>query len=214
MQNIRKYLTILAPVWALLIYWLLLTPIQNRFLDLPTAFLTFGRLFGLVGIIMFSLSLMLSSRIGFWKYLGVDVAAVCRAHHDLSEFAFIFMLLHPLTLAASSAFYSLSEAVKIILPPLGNYPNFFGFIAIATLIPSMLGVYFLTKNYKIWLWTHRITLVAFLAANIHILIVPSETTSQPILKYYILGFSLLGFLLFVYQRIVKSMQGQKIPEAC
>jgi len=191
----------LLPVFILVVWWSVLIPFSSRFLNSQTALLSIGRISGLVGLELFAVSLMVHHRIGFLRYL-LDGAYIPRLHHDLGSWSLVFLLVHPIALAMRFAAVNWYVAARFLLP-VNNLVNLVGLIALLIMMMSMMVTYYYKSNHALWLWVHRMMLVSYVGAFIHILLVTSDTSVSAGLKYYILLLMIFGILAFAYQRYLK-----------
>jgi len=81
------------------VFWYFLKPINARFVSLTTSLTSLGQITGLVGMAMFSLTLVLSARLKFLENYFGGLNKVYIAHHIFGSIAFILLLFHPLILA-------------------------------------------------------------------------------------------------------------------
>jgi predicted ferric reductase len=204
----------LIPVFILIGIWLLMAPLSTRFADTQTALLSLGRISGLVGLALYALSLVLHVRIRFLNKIGIDNQAICRLHHDFGSWALILLLIHPLALALRYATVNLYVAAKFLVP-LDNFTNFLGLLALLIMIAAILVTYYYKNNHTFWLWIHRSMLVAYVASFVHLLLVTSDTSTSPALKYYLVFLMAAGIIAFAYQRLIRYFPTTKeAPEAC
>ena len=215
-QTIKRFLgtlVILLPVFVLLVIWGMMVPLSSRFVDINTIYLSIGRLSGLLGLALYSISLVLHVRI---RFLGkiVDPAYICKLHHDLGSWALVLLLIHPLALVARFVTTDLYYAAKYLVP-LGNLANMAGFLALMIMIAAMLVTYYLKNHHTLWLWIHRSMLVAYVGSFLHLLLVTSDTSASPLLKYYMIILMIIGIIAFAYQRISRYFQATSTSgEAC
>ena len=199
MKRILATIIVLIPVFLVLLLWLTMMPISSRFTNLSTTLLSIGRISSLVGLSLYSLSLMLHVRITFLLKI-MDGPYIATLHHGLGSWALVFLLIHPLALA--SRFISLEPyyAARFLLP-FDNLVNLAGFLALMIMIVAMLVTYYYKNNHTLWLWIHRSMLLAFVGALLHLLFVTSDVSASPILKYYLIFLMATGLLAFTYQRV-------------
>ncbi len=85
-----------------IVFWYLLKPINARFISLTTSLTSLGQITALVGMTMFSLTLILSARLKFLENYFGGLNRVYVTHHIFGSIAFILLLFHPLILAGNS----------------------------------------------------------------------------------------------------------------
>ena len=205
---------VLIPVFVVLALWLAMAPISSRIVDLSTLFLSLGRISGLLGLSLYALSLILHIRIKFLKKLFLDGAYICKLHHELGSYALILLLIHPLAFAIRFANFDSYYAARFLLP-FDNLVNLAGFVALLIMIVALVVTYYYNKNHSLWLWAHRAMLVAYAGAFLHLFFVSSDTSVNPILKYYMILLMAAGLLAFAYQRLSRYFpESEKRIEVC
>lgn len=212
MKKFAGYFLICFPVILTVIIWITSGSFMARFGNLSDIFLNLGRITGLLGLSFFAVSLYLSARIKIFNGF-LTVGEICKAHHNLASIGFVLMLFHPLFLAIRYSVYSVVAAANFLLP-FDNLINLAGFVALILLSYMTLATYWLTKNRFVWIWSHRLSLVAYILSGLHLLFVTSDTSSYPILKYWLLFLMTVGSVGFVYQRLMLSYFRKPQEEAC
>jgi len=192
----------LLPVLVLVGIWLAMMPISARFADTQTTLLSTGRITGLVGLALYSMSLMLHFRIKVLNSIMLDAQTINWLHHSFGSWALVLLLIHPLVLALRFAVVNLYVAARFLVP-LDNLANFLGLLALGIMILAILVTYYYKKNHTFWLWIHRSMLVAFGASFLHLILVTSDISVSPLLKYYLILLMLGGIVAFTYQRLAK-----------
>jgi len=186
--------------------------------------LAIGRITGLVGLVMYALNLIFSTRLRFLEYLFGGLNRVYIAHHLLGGLALIFLSLHPFFLALRYVHLSLKQAALVLLPngllPLDALFNaqhvyhgvvleqwaiFFGIIAFWGMVGLLLVTFFVKLPYRIWLFTHKFLGPAFFIAGLHVLFISSDTSINAPMKYYILAITALGIAAFIYKTILGNI---------
>lgn len=203
-KNVFGYLIVLIPALLTVLIWIFLEPLAERFMDTSAILLSAGRIFGLVGISLFSTSLFLHFRIKpLTRLFSED--SIERAHHNISSWAFIFILFHPTLLVVRYSFISVALAADYLLP-FNNTPVLYGLLGLIILSFVFIATYYLTKHRFLWIWSHRLTLVALVLSVLHMILTTSDVSRYPILKYYVLALMVLSVLAFIYQRIVFELE--------
>lgn len=195
---------------------------------LPAALLNLGRITGLVGTVMYALNLVYSTRLRFLERLFGGLNRVYIAHHLLGGLALVFLSFHPLLLSlryiapiVSGGAADLKQAALLLLPnalsPLSALFNtqslyhagvlqqwaiFFGIISFWGMVGLLLVTFFIKIPYQIWLFTHKFLGAAFFIAGLHILFISSDTSRNPIIKWYILALTAIGIAAFIYRTLV------------
>ncbi|MCR4330976.1 MAG: ferric reductase-like transmembrane domain-containing protein [Patescibacteria group bacterium] len=181
--------------------WVLMQPLSVRFSSSASTLTSIGQLTGLIGIVMFALAMILSSRT---KYLGAlfgGMDRLYRIHHAIGILAFMFILLHPLFLAGTYALSSLRNAALFLLPGLDVSIDF-GIYSLLLLFVLILITLFARFRYEIMKFLHQILGVSFLLAAAHIVLIKSDITQSIPLRAYIMSLIALGTLAYVYRTLL------------
>lgn len=182
--------------------------------------LSLGRVAGLVGMVMYALNLIYSTRLRIFEYLFGGLNRVYIAHHLLGGFALIFLSLHPLFLSLRYIKTSLMQAALLLLPNglgpfsalfnihaplhqvvLNQWAIFAGIIAFWGLVGLLLITFFIKVPYRIWILTHKWLGAVFFIATLHVLFITSDTSTHLALKYYMLTIAVLGLLAYAYRTL-------------
>lgn len=164
------------------------------------SFLSFGQIAGLMGITLFSINLLMSSRIKFLENLFGGLNQIYRTHHLIGGFSFILMMVHPVLLAFSRLEVSFDYAKSLVT--IGNDFAIDLGITSLLLIMGLLLITFYTKlPYQIWRFTHKLTGVVFIIAVFHSFLVPSTISDNPILWWYMFLISAIGILAYLYRTV-------------
>src|SRR5882762_9764748 len=156
-----------------LILWLQIHPLATIH-GFPAIMLSLGRVTGLIGMIMYALNLVYSTRLRFLEFFFGGLNRVYIAHHLLGGFALIFLSFHPLFLSLRYLNTSLMQAALLLLPNglgpvdalfnlhaplhqvvLNQWAILCGIIAFWGLVSLLLITFFIHVPYRIWLLTHK-----------------------------------------------------------
>ncbi len=206
----------LLPVY----FWVQMHPLAyvNNF---ASVMLNLGRVTGLIGMIMYALNLVYSTRLRFLERFFGGLNRVYIAHHILGGLALVFLSLHPLFLSLRYIKVSLLQAALVLLPnglgPLSalfdgksefhsgvvaQWAIFLGIVAFWGMVGLLLITFFIKVPYRIWLFTHKFLGAAFFIGGLHVLFVTSDTSKNGPMKYYILGMTLIGIAAFIYRTLL------------
>ncbi len=203
------------------ILWLKIHPLDTIH---GAELLAIGRVTGLVGMVMYALNLIYSTRLRFLEYFFGGLNRVYIAHHLLGGLALIFLSLHPLFLALRYVNTSIKQAALMLLPNgllpidalfntqhvyhglvLEQWAIFFGIIAFWGMVGLLLVTFFVKLPYRIWLITHKFLGPAFFIAGLHVLFINSDTSTDMVMKYYILSLTILGIIAFTYKTLLGNI---------
>lgn len=197
------------PGWTLTIFlclvtlflWGLAAPLSARFSSLPLTLLSLGRISGLVGLTLFSLNVIYSSRLKFLESLFGGMNRVYVAHHTTGGIAFILLLLHPVFILGSYLYFSLPSAVSLLLD-MTSLPLVFGRTALFLLTALLVLTFYIRLPYQIWRFTHKFLGGVLFIGGLHAFLIPSDLSSYPPLKYFQIALAAMALTLWVYRTVL------------
>ncbi len=171
--------------------WLVLTPLKFRFLDINATLTSFGQIAGLAGMSLFSINLILASRLKFLDRYFFGMNNAYNQHRAVGTIAFSLLALHPLFLVVKY-FQISTRAAALFLVPSGNGPITYGIIAFFFLMALLVTTFYIPLKYNHWKLTHKFMVAAFIFAILHTLFITSDISRDNVLKFYILGLATFG----------------------
>lgn len=200
--------------WGVLLF-LALTPVLLLFFlgeqgsftgDYESATHIIGEILGLVGMTLFALTFVLSTRIKFIEEQFGGLDKVYIVHGVLGGTALITILFHPIFLVLKFIPSNLTQAALYLLP--SNYWSVnFGILALLGLIFLTVLTLFSKMKYHTWKFTHEFMGLVFLFAVLHTFLVRGEASKDLIFQgYYIYAavVSAIGLLSFSYSLFLKE----------
>lgn len=184
-------------------------PLGLRFLNLNSITTSLGQLFGLIGMTLFSINLILAGRFKFLdKYFkGLDKVYI--NHHKLGAISFSLLLFHPLFLVVKYFAISIREA-SLFFVPFVDMPITLGIISLLLMI-VLLGLTFYSKlKYHNWKISHKFMIVVFIFAILHTLIISSDIARNDFLRYYVLILALVGLATSFHQAFLGKFLIKKL----
>ncbi len=185
--------------------------INSLSLHLESSFQVFsmiGRLSALLGISLYAINFVLSTRLRFLESLFGGLNKVYIAHHVVGGIALVALLVHPLALAFRYIPDKMTKASELIIPSLSgplDWPLAYGRVAFVGMVFLLVLTFFVKLPYQLWLFTHRFLGLAFLFGALHALQIDSDVSSDTWLKFYILALSLIGIAAFVYRSLLSRI---------
>ncbi len=172
---------------------------------------SFGELFGLVGMTMFALTFVLSTRIKFIENIFGGLDKVYVVHGILGGTALLLILFHPIFLVMKFIPSNIKLAA-IYLMPSSYWSVDFGILALLGLIVLVYITLFVKMRYHKWKFTHEFLGAVFILAVLHIFLVRGTVSSDYIFHgYYIyatavsvLGIGAFCYSLFLKKRFIKN----------
>lgn len=189
-------------------------------------FVSLGRMTALAGTILYSINLILSTRLkGFEDYFG-GLNRAYIAHHKVGAIALILLLFHPVFLAlklvetlslssfqAAGSFLFPRSLAGFSLSMQGivrdNYAINNGIVAFFGMVVLLFITFFVKLPYHLWLLTHKFLGIAFIFAGLHILLINSTVASNHFLRFYMLLFVVLGIAAYAYRTLFGSILVRK-----
>lgn len=203
MKKLREnsgYLCTLILCTGVVAFWITAMPLKYRFTDSYNIFTSMGQLSSLIGIVLYSLSLVLSARLAVFEDMFGGMNKVYRAHHIIGGTAFLLFMIHPISLAVARISISLKYASDLLLPG-EDWTINMGIIAFLFLMLLLLITYYMDLPYQIWRFTHKFMGVAFIFGVIHAFFVPSDISRYAPLKYYLLAVVSVGIFFYLYRTV-------------
>ena len=155
-----------------------------------------SQIFALLGLVLMSITLLLSTRNKFVEYFFGGLDKTYYIHRYLGSVSFLFLINHPLLLAAQYA-PNIKMSLQYLLPG-ADFAYNLGILALYTMILSFIFMVFIKLPYNIWKFIHQFLGVSFLLGGVHSLLVASDVNSNPLLTIWIGIFLLIGIVSFFY----------------
>jgi predicted ferric reductase len=184
--------------------WLLMKPLELRFGSALAWMTSIGQVSALIGLAMFSVSLILISRIPFLEPYFGGLDRIFQAHRHLGIFGFLLMLIHPLALAVRFIPVSVTEAGKFLVPSADDVPKTLGIIALLLMMGLIGATLFAHWRYQVLLKTHRVLGIAFMFGVAHALFIPSDISGNIVLTVYCGGLALFAIGAYLYRTVLKG----------
>ena len=187
-----------------IVRWVFLDPLSLRFFDLNSSMTSFGQITGLLGMMLFSINLILSNRSIFFDKIFSGLHIFYNHHKWLGAISFSLLLFHPLFLVVKYLAVSVKSAAMFLLPN-GNFAITMGIVALVGMIILLVITIYLKIKYHIWRFSHKFMVAVFVFAILHTLLISSDISRDLIIRYYILIFALLGLLSGVYRSFFRTI---------
>lgn len=155
-----------------------------------------SQLLALMGVVLMSVTLVLSTKMKLIENLLGGLANVYKIHHIAGSAAFIFLLNHPLFLATQVL--PQTKIAALYLFPSSNTAYNFGIAGLYLMILAFICMVFMKLSYKAWKSTHKLLGPAFILASVHVLLAKSDVSYFFPLRIWIGFFILLGIVSAIY----------------
>ncbi len=185
-----------------IIRWFCLEQMSFRFFDLNSTSTSFGQITGLLGMMLFSLNLIISNRNKFFDDFFSGMDHFYDTHKWLGQMAFSLLLFHPIFLVVKYLSVSVHDAAFFLIPS-GNFANTMGIVALFGMI-LLLGItLYLKIKYHIWRFSHKFMVLVFCFAILHVILISSDVSRDLFLRYYILLFAFIGLVFGFYRSFLR-----------
>jgi predicted ferric reductase len=178
--------------------WFFWERLSFRFFDLSSTMTSFGQIAGLLGMILFSINLILSNRNHFFDRFFSGIHIFYNHHKWLGVVSFCLLLFHPLFLVVKYLTVSVHDAAIFLLPG-SNVVITLGIIALLSMIVLLVITLYLKIKYHIWRFSHKFMVAVFVFAILHTILITSDISRDIFLRYYILFFAFVGLTLGAYR---------------
>ena len=161
-----------------------------------------GKILGLFGTALFSISFFLSTRLSILEKIFGGFNKIYDAHSKIGQAALIVLLFHPIFLLQNNSI-SASSAIRFFIPS-ENWAINWGIFSLFGMLILIIITLYLRPKYNLWKFTHKFLGFAFFLAALHIYLIPSDTSQNIPLRLYMLGIVGLGLLSFSYKTLLGS----------
>ena len=181
-----------------IIRWLFIAPLDLRFSNLNLATTSLGQTTGLLGLMLFALTLIIGARL---KVLGKFFSGLNNLygwHHQIGAIAFCLLLFHPLFLVIKYIVVSLQSAALFFFP-FQDPALTFGIIGLLFMIVLMVLTFYIKLKYQHWKISHKLMVVVFIFALLHVLLIASDVSRDGLLRFYVVGLGFVSLLVSGYK---------------
>ena len=187
-----------------LLIWGAMKPIGMRFENAATILTSIGQILGLVGMAMFALTFVLSTRHPLLERLFNGMNRAYVAHHTFGAIAFSLLLFHPILLALKYVLIASTHNAALFL--LSTDPNIlWGTFALLSMMLFLVLTFFVSFAYDKWKITHQLLAASFLLASIHTLVIYSDTQVSGLLYWYMATYIAIGILAILYRTVAPRL---------
>lgn len=182
--------------------WFLVRQGTDMFSSYSIATHSLGQLAGLVGLTLFALTFILTTRLKIVEDSFGGLDKVYQIHHLIGSFSFILILFHPLLLVFKFIPSNWSLAAKYLLPSSSVAVNL-GIISLLAMIILIALTIYINMKYENWKDSHRFFGFVFIAACAHSFLVTTDISRYPILKGYMALIVFIGIISFIYGSFIR-----------
>ena len=152
-----------------------------------------GVVFGLVGMTMFALTFLFSSKMKWVEKIvnGLDKSYI--THGILGSLALIVIMAHPILLVLKFVPEQINIAASYLLPG-SHWSVNFGIISILTLIILIVMTLFVRMKYNHWKFSHEFLGLVFLFAVFHVFFIKTNIAQGNIFEGYYIYAAIVSFI--------------------
>ena len=187
-----------------ILLWLGLQPLRVRFADVPSLLQSMSQLSGILGLVLFSLTLFLSARFRWMERLMGALNRVYIEHHLIGALAFLFLLIHPVIALVYALQIHRPNMAQLIVPGL-DLALTCGILSLWLLITLMILTMYLRPRYGLWRKTHQYMGLALFLGGLHGMLITSDVSSSLVLRWYVLGLAAIGFCVYLAYTVLNRV---------
>jgi predicted ferric reductase len=166
-----------------------------------------GQIFALMGMTLFALTFILSSRFKFLEELFGGLDKVYKVHSITGAVSFMLLLFHPILLVLKFIPQNFSLAATYLLWG-GFWSVDFGIIALLGMIILLIITFYVKIKYHYWKFSHEFMGIFFIFAILHIFLIRGNGSRDNIFPgyyYYVAIVSIIGLIGFFYTLVRKTI---------
>lgn len=188
--------------------WFSTQPVALKFSNASLTLTSLGQITGLVGMAMISVAIILSARTAFMDKLFNGLDNLYKIHRGTGIASFVFLLIHPLTLALSYTLFSKQSATLFLLPG-GDLAKDLGILALLLMMILLVITAFSKIKYQVMKFSHKFFGAVFFSSVLHTLFVQSGVSRNPFIHWYMLGLMAIGLVAFSYKTLLGKILVEK-----
>jgi predicted ferric reductase len=205
-RKINTYLALLLPLVITTLFWYNAKSVRGIELRFSQSAVYISQLLGLWGIVLLSMSYFMATRLKVIEVFYGGLDKVYKLHSKIGKVAFLFILLHPILLAANRI--ADLGFVKSLFIPGATFPKTMGITGLYLYIVLILITIFRFLPYRLWKHTHQLMGIPFFFAAIHALYAESDVKNEQYLRYWILLWIIIGVVSYIYKVFLYKYIGQ------
>ena len=180
-------------------------PLASRFGTLSASMLTLGDITGVVGLVMYVCSLVLSARFKLVEQAFGGLNRVLTAHQLLGSLSLVLILMHPVCTAASYYQYGISTVAHFFVPQIAYIGSAFGIFALIIMVFLLMLTLFFKLAYRTWLATHKYLGLAYALIALHVIYTPNHITSDHAMLAYLYALLVIGAAAYIYRTLLPNI---------
>lgn len=158
-----------------------------------------SQILGLLGIMTLVWTFILAIRHKTVEEMFGGLDRVYKAHQNLGGLAFVALVNHVLLLIVASM---PANATAIYLLPSGNLAYTLGILSLYIMFFLLALTLYVKLPYRFWKWSHEWMGIVIILGGLHSMLISSDTSTNMMLRYWILTWSVIATLAFLYKRYI------------
>ncbi len=200
-DKIGLLFAIMLPIIPLT-FWYAMKPIGDRFSTMATTLTSLGQITGLLGLTLFSITLILSARLKIFEIFFGSLDKVYKIHHKFGIVSFLFLLAHPLFLAFKYLILISASSAATFLLPSSDWAKNFGIISLYLMMILLIITMFSAFRYQVLKSFHKFLGLAMFFGGLHAFLIPSDISENQPLRIFMLSLASLGLAAYVYRTLL------------
>ena len=180
------------------VLWFDAAPLSVRFQDAGTTLTSISVLFGLVGIVAFSMNLVLGARLKFVEKLFGGLDRMYFVHRTNGRVTYLLLLTHLVLMLLGRATTSIDSALDLLTPAAG-LTVILGLIALVLMTVSIAMTLYVRLNHEMFIYVQRSFGVVFILGALHAFRTPGTKALSRPLTFYLIGIVILGLGAWLYR---------------
>lgn len=207
MRNTRKgYIVLLVILLTTISLWIMAKLSSGESFDSKITNIYLAQISGLIGVTLLSINFILSARFKYVEGLFGGLDKVFRIHAWVGRFAFVFIFLHPTSLALK--YLGNWDVLRFYIFPSSEFTDYTAGIVAFYLLSSLI---FLTVikplPYHIWKWSHKFMGIVLIFVILHVTRIQSDILVYDPLRYWILLLLFFAFCSYIFREFLYSKFG-------
>jgi len=161
----------------------------------------------LTGIMSLIWTFILATRARILEKMFGGLDVVYKIHHILGGLALILLINHVLLLIVDSM---PANTLSLYLLPGSNLSYLYGMISLYSMLFLVILTLYIKLPYRFWKWSHEWMGIVIIFGGLHSMFVSSDTTSYRPLQYWILFWTIVATVSFLYKRFLYYFVGKRI----
>lgn len=163
-----------------------------------------SQILGLLGIMCLIWTFILAIRHSFIEGMFGGLDRVYKAHHILGGLSFVALVNHVLLLIVASM---PANTMALYLIPGSSLAYTLGILSLYLMFFLLALTVYIKLPYRFWKWSHEWMGIVIILGGLHAMLISSDTSTYMLLRYWILVWSVIATIAFLYKRFIYYFVG-------